>query len=108
MTRQSSCTLQNAPSRSCCEASEVGWFSSSVEIRVYTHTRVMACLLSLAVAVLWRAEEIRTGAGSQGLSCRCLLALPQTFPGVDHDREHRACAVLAPYSHGDWRGAVRE
>jgi hypothetical protein len=34
MIRQSSCTLQNASSRSRWEASEVGWFSSSVEIRV--------------------------------------------------------------------------
>ena len=66
------------------------------------------CLLSLAVVVLWRAEEIRTGAGSQALSCRCWLALPQAFPGVDHDREHRACAVLVPYGHGNWRGAVGE
>jgi hypothetical protein len=29
-----SCTLQNASRRSCWEASDVGWFSSSVEMRV--------------------------------------------------------------------------
>lgn len=34
MIRQPSCTLQKASRRSCWEASEVGWFSSSVEIRV--------------------------------------------------------------------------
>src|SRR5690348_17583862 len=32
--RQPSCAVQNASSRSRCEWSDVGWFSSSVEMRV--------------------------------------------------------------------------
>jgi hypothetical protein len=34
MIRQFSCTLQNASNRSRWDANEVGWFSSSVEMRV--------------------------------------------------------------------------